>query len=428
MIPRSAWLRYALWSLATGSRLAAQQTDTAAIPRIGERLPAWRPGTLDIHQLAMGRGNAALLILPDSTTLLIDAGAAGDGIAETDPHPDASRSPGAWIARYVQRHAPTADGALDYALITHFHPDHFGHAGGTPLDPSGTYHLSGITEVGTLLPIRTLIDRGWPDYSYPAPLTDSSVASYRRFLDLQRHRGLTVERLRVGAADQIRLRRHPEVYPAFEIRNIIANGEVWAGSGSASLPLFPALSSIPRADWPSENMCSLGIRLTFGAFRYFTGGDLPGTPDPGFPVWHGVEAAVASAVGPVTVQVVNQHGSMGEASEPFLRTLAAPVLIIPSWAPSHPAPDVLKRLVNSRLPPARRWIYVTDLRPSARTVIGPRSQAVAGPPGHIVVRVDQGGSRYWVIVVDNTDESDRVLDLDGPFTTLGSGSSSDSAR
>jgi hypothetical protein len=27
-------------------------------------------------------------------------------------------------------------------------------------------------------------------------------------------------------------------------------------------------------------MCSLGFRLQYGSFRYFTGGDLPGTPDP----------------------------------------------------------------------------------------------------------------------------------------------------
>jgi hypothetical protein len=70
---------------------------------VGSPLPAWTPGMLDIHQIATGRGNSALTIMPDGTTLLVDAGAAGYGIAETDPHPDASRSPGAWIVRYLQR-------------------------------------------------------------------------------------------------------------------------------------------------------------------------------------------------------------------------------------------------------------------------------------------------------------------------------------
>src|ERR1700735_731907 len=87
---------------------------------VGSPLPAWAAGMLDIHQIATGRGNSALTIMPDGTTLLVDAGAAGDGIPETDPHPDASRPPGAWIVRYLQRHLPKGAASLDYALITHF--------------------------------------------------------------------------------------------------------------------------------------------------------------------------------------------------------------------------------------------------------------------------------------------------------------------
>ena len=66
----------------------------AAQTEVGSPLPAWTPGTLDIHQISTGRGNAALFILPDGTTLLVDAGAAGDGLPQSEPHPDASRTPG----------------------------------------------------------------------------------------------------------------------------------------------------------------------------------------------------------------------------------------------------------------------------------------------------------------------------------------------
>jgi len=38
------------------------------------RFPPWTQGHLDIHQISTGRGNAALVILPDGTTLLVDAG------------------------------------------------------------------------------------------------------------------------------------------------------------------------------------------------------------------------------------------------------------------------------------------------------------------------------------------------------------------
>jgi beta-lactamase superfamily II metal-dependent hydrolase len=399
------------------SAAAAQTPGT-----IGAPLPPWTSGTLDIHQISTGRGNSALFVFPDGTTLLVDAGAAGSGILQTDPHPDSSRSPGAWIARYVQRHLPPGVHGLDYALITHFHADHMGQVvADSPLSRAGDYRLAGITEVDEAVPVKTLLDRGWPDYSYPAPFSDESMANYRRFLASRRASGLNVERFQPGSAAQIHLVHEASKYPSFEIRNIVGNGEVWTGAGVATRSSFPALDSLAAADRPNENMCSLGFRLQYGRFRYFTGGDLPGTPDPGFPSWHALEATVAPAVGPVDVHVVNQHGSMGEESEPFLQTLRSTVLIVPSWAPSHPAPDVLKRIMNSRLPPTPRYVFATDLRDAARVVIGPRATQLAGPPGHIVVRVEPGGEHYRLYVLDNRDERDLIVAAQGPFNS-GSGS------
>jgi len=383
---------------------------------IGGTLSAWVPGTIEIHQISTGRGNSALFILPDGTTMLVEAGAAGDGLPETDPHPDASRTPAAWVTRYLKRHLPPGATGLDYALITHFHADHMGQLmKSSPPAQSGGYRLAGITEVDEALPIRVLIDRGWPDYSYPAPFTDQTMANYRHFLDARMHTGMTVERFKPGSASQIRLKKETVKYPAFEIRNIICNGEVWTGEGETTRQLFPPLDSLASADRPNENMCSVGFRLRFGHFRYFTGGDIPGTPDPGFPAWHAPEAAIAPIIGAVDVHVVNQHGSMGEESEPFLQALQSTVFVIPSWAPSHPAPDVLKRIMNSRLPPSPRYVFATDLREAARIVIGQRATQLAGPPGHVVIRVEEGGDRYRVFVLDNRDERDTIVAIKGPF-------------
>ena len=42
-------------------------------------------------------------------------------------------------------------------------------------DRTRSYQLTGITEVAETLPIHILLDRGWPDYSYPVPLTDQTM-------------------------------------------------------------------------------------------------------------------------------------------------------------------------------------------------------------------------------------------------------------
>ena len=45
-----------------------------AVDKVYEYLPEWQAGYLDIHQISTGRGNAAYLIFPDGTTMLLDAG------------------------------------------------------------------------------------------------------------------------------------------------------------------------------------------------------------------------------------------------------------------------------------------------------------------------------------------------------------------
>ena len=55
----------------------------------------------------------------------------------------------------------------------------------------------------------------------------------------------------------------------------------------------PRLAGLPREDWPTENMCSLAIRVSYGAFDYFTGGDMPGNVRARLPAWHDVETPVA---------------------------------------------------------------------------------------------------------------------------------------
>lgn len=175
---------------------------------------------------------------------------------------------------------------------------------GEPDDESpvaaGGYRLAGITGAAEEVPIRTLLDGGWPDYDKPQDLLDRMVDNYRAFVRWQiEHRKMSVERFTAGRRDQIVLRHAPKPYPKFEIRNIAADGHVWTGTGDEVRNRFPDF------DPPSENNCSTAFRLRYGRFTYFNGGDMAGIKQP---QWRDLESAVAWVAGPVDVLALNHHG------------------------------------------------------------------------------------------------------------------------
>jgi beta-lactamase superfamily II metal-dependent hydrolase len=376
----------------------------AAGARAGDapaRLEPWTKGTLDVHQISTGRGNAALVVFPDGTTLLFDAGDAGGGIPLATALPNDSRGAGEWVARYVAR--VTGGNVLDYAVVSHFHPDHVG----------------GLGKVVEDLRIGKLIDRGYPDYGEPAAPKGAVFDAYRRAAEEAAKKGSVRERARVGRADQIVPVRAPGEAKEFEVRVVAANGEAWTGTGDATARRFPDLARVPAEDQPSENPCSVALLIRYGGFALYTGGDLYGMPEPGAPAWWDLETPIASAIGRTDVMVVNHHGSIEPASPFFLATLAPRVIVVPAWAPTHPSPDVLKRLLSKRIWPGPRDVFVTRLRDATKAAIGPRAAQVASDAGRVVVRVAPGGGSYRVFVVDDTNESGAVKSVHGPYASHG---------
>lgn len=388
---------------------------------IGGVLPEWSEGMLDIHHINTGKGDATLVIFPDGTTLLVDAGAVDSKPPIAAPaRPDSTRRPGEWIARYVQGVLPPSSGStIDYLIITHFHSDHMGYLNErSPLSISSAYQLTGVTEVAEYMHFTKLIDRGWPDYSYPKMLSRGTHNNYQAFMDWQRENArLKVEKFEPGRNDQIVLLNRPEKYPQVEVRNIAVNGNIWTGVGENSRAHFPPLDSLAPEDWPNENMCSIVFRLRYGSFDYFKGGDIPGIVDTGVPRWQDLETPVAQVVGPVDVNVLNHHGYSDSQNAFFLKTLQPRVHIISAWAPSHPGTRVLYRLFSERLYPGPRDIFITNLLPESRIVLGSWMMKFAGEQGHIVVRVAPGGDWYQVIILDDTAEGYRIKAVHGPYTS-----------
>jgi glyoxylase-like metal-dependent hydrolase (beta-lactamase superfamily II) len=148
------------------------------------QLAPWQAGHLDIHHIQTGRGNATFAIFPDGTTLLIDAGALADDWARdyellrlAPAAPDNSRRPGEWIADYIAQFSPSGMTALDYAVVTHFHADHYGEV--QPSSPP-----SRLADVAETWPVRMLIDRDYPDYSFPVRLRDAADGGLHDYLNV----------------------------------------------------------------------------------------------------------------------------------------------------------------------------------------------------------------------------------------------------
>jgi beta-lactamase superfamily II metal-dependent hydrolase len=403
------------WFL-TALVLAMAATSARAEDVVGAPITPWRPGMLDIHQISTGRGNAGLYILPDGTTLLVDAGELpGPSPKHTPARPDETRRASEWVVRYV-RHALQHDRrpALDYVLLTHFHQDHMGEvAKDMPVSPHG-YTLTGVTRVLEDLKVGKLLDRGWPDYGNATHPESPFMKNYLACVKWQaEHNGLQVERFVPGRNDQVVLCRQSQKYPQFEFRNVAASGEIWAGQGTATEHRMPSLETIPRNQWPDENVLSIAFRLSYGKFKFFNGGDLPGIR-PNGPAWYDMETPVAKVVGPVDAAILDHHGYLDSMNESLVATLSARVWTISVWDAHHPTPSVWERLQSERLYPGARDIFATDVHPDARTAIKDIDRMASGH-GHIVLRVAPGGDEYCVTIVDDTTESHSVTKVCGPY-------------
>lgn len=396
-----------------------------------QQLPPWEPGMLDIHHISTGRGNAAFLILPDTTTLVIDAGEISDTHPRTRStrnsalRPDTSLSASGWLCDYIRQFHPDKNGSsLDYAVITHFHDDHFGEWDpGKPLARGGQYALTGIMGLGDQIPIKHMLDRG---LHFPVDVLGEAFISqnekdeyhivqtlqeYRKFLDWQTQKyQLRHDSVVPGKLGQIAL-KHPEVCPEFQVQNIAASGKIWTGYKDGDVQeLFKA------GQYPGENPLSVCLKFTYGPFDYFTGGDISGMDEWGAGNMYSVEAQVAPVVGAVDVATLNHHGNRDSQSPFYVRTLRPRVWVQQCWSSDHPGEEVLRRISSKSLYPGERHIFTTDMLSANIQVIGEKiPHSYANLHGHVVIRVMPGGKEYWVYVLNDFSKSREVLQVFGPF-------------
>lgn len=413
---------------------AAGVSPAMAAPSDSGSLAPWSEGIFDIHHVSTGRGNATFFVFPDGTTMLIDAGEGDPEFAKRvqplkpfPPVPDGASSAGYWIADYVRQFAPPGRPAkLDYALITHFHTDHYGTiTPDKPMSRTGAYRLAGITEVAETIPVGTLIDRAGPDYQYPVDLRNCtrsgaisgssglSLANYLSFADYRLKHGQAVVGLKPGALDQIKLEK-AAAFPSFHIRNIASSGIIWTGARDETHHYIPE-GAVTACDF-DENPFSNVLTFAYGRFKYYSGGDLPGVPHYNQPWWRDVETPVSAVVGPVDVMMLDHHGNRDTVNENILRNLAPRVMVQQNWLSPQPGEDVVVRMASKGLYPGPRDVFSTGMAPETRTAIGPIMDSIyKSYNGHVVIRVAPGGDQYDVYILNDADKRREVVKHFGPY-------------
>ena len=363
-----------------------------------EYLPKWQEGYMDIHTIATGRGDATLVVMPDGTTLMIDAG--DNGKTKDKQHPDTTKRAGEWQAIYMKHFMKDLPNTkVDYAMITHFHDDHMG-AIREMLPGKNGYGLSGITLVGEMVGYDKLIDRNYPDYDFPskknvANANKKFMDEYHKFVKYQMSQGMEMERFDVGALNQIKMLYNPKKYKKnFEIRNLAGNGETWTGKGTESEKQY---KGDPKLF--DENVNSLAIRITYGNFKYFNGGDLSGGNWPSYKSSErDMETPVAKVCGKVDVIKANHHGYYETCNGFFMNTLSPDVVIVDARSDNHPVPSTMTRMTDPLVWTEQGEYYITV--DQARKKLGEELWSHFKPWGHIVVRVYEGGEKYQVFVLD----------------------------
>lgn len=364
----------------------------------GKPLPAWEEGYLDIHSINTGRGECTFYILPDGTTMLVDAGefhTSGAKYPMVEQKPDTLTRPYKVYSTYIQNILPCSD-SIHYALATHYHMDHIGRMESDYAVSDSGYVLTGMMALYDEIPYRILVDRSWPEYE-----DRKEQKNWERFARSMSERdGMKVEKFDLGSDSQFVLVNHPEKYPDFKILNYHVNGLVWNNG-----EVMDCWKGKPA----KENGASAGFLLSYGKFDWFTGGDAGNNGK--------VERPTAKAIGrQIEAMKGHHHMSWHTMSAQMLEILRPQVVVNQSFYAHQPWPETMKDVLSVGMPEGQtRDVFLTNLHDSTYVKEPETLAKVKAYRGHVVIRVLPGGDSYYVYMLDDNDLKFNVKAVYGPY-------------
>ena len=390
---------------------------------VGKPYNGWKQGEFDIHHIHTGMGEANFFIMPDGTSMLIDSGDMGPNDPEWEsprvfpPIPDCEFHPGKYVANYILKVNPNEE-KVDYFMASHFHDDHICLAGGGAEMTQGRnpdYYLSGVAETGEYIQFGKFYDRGYPDYDYPVVMIDRHLDNYRNFVaNHVKQNGSVQEKFNVGELNQIAMTHKPSKYSdLFSIRNIAANGEVWTGEGMETIRYYD-LNDENITGRQNENTKSLVLRMDYGPFSYYTGGDVAGRllDENGNHI--NVEAKTGEACGEVDVCKTNHHAYKDAMTEGFVNAVNPDHYISCAWDIWHTQPQLMERMLtrtDGMIFHQFVWPEFLEEHKNASWY-----DRLYKDGGHIVVKAYDKGRSYKIYILDSTNEDMIVKAVFGPYS------------
>ena len=380
---------------------------------VGKPLPAWQQGNLDIHFINSGRGECCYYILPDGTTMIVDAGEVKATYNPSDTSEDSAvpQKPNANVrpymvdAMYIKHFSPNGRLAIDYCAPSHFHIDHIGSTGMATETAAAGYKKSGLTALYDELPYLHVIDRAYPDYKDDAttPAMDGQLAAdWVKFVNWGvKEQKFTGARFEVGK-EQIVMLYDRNKYDNFRIFNICANGFVWSKNGISG-----EKSSV-------GNPASCGFHITYGKFDYIACGDLTSNPQ------NRVALYVRDFVGAGHLDAFKTHHHLsGNAWGTQMQTefFTPRVIVNQNFYLKQPDVAHVNDIMDSKWTFWVKDFFTTNVHPQYATANKSTVDKMTGYDGHIVIRVEPDGGSYYVYLLDDTNFEYNVKSIHGPYNS-----------